>query len=81
MMEENIKDMRIGPEPFVDANAAGTYLKLHPVTVQRFARNGSLPAHPLQKGSSTAVRLKVEQNQLVANAVYVVLAIGCLKCL
>ena len=29
----------------------------------------------------TAVRLKVEQNQLVANAVYVVLAIGCLKCL
>ncbi len=51
MMEENIKDMRIGHEPFVDANAAGTYLKLHPVTVQRFARNGSLPAHPLQKGS------------------------------
>ena len=51
MMEENIKDMRIGPEPFVDANAAGTYLKLHPVTVQRFARKGSLPAHPIQQGS------------------------------
>jgi hypothetical protein len=51
MMEENIKDMQLGPEPFVDANTAGTYLKLHPVTVQRFARNGSLPAHPLQKAS------------------------------
>ena len=51
MMEEHVENMRIGPEPFVDAHAAGTYLKLHPVTVQRFARNGSLPAHPIQQGS------------------------------
>lgn len=36
-------------EPFVDAVEAGKYLKLHPVTVQRLAREGVLPGHPVQK--------------------------------
>jgi len=37
-------------EPFVDAAAAGEFLGLHPVTVQRLARNGVLPGHPVQQG-------------------------------
>ena len=37
-------------EPFVDATAAGEFLGLHPVTVQRLARSGVLPGHPVQKG-------------------------------
>jgi hypothetical protein len=32
-------------EPFVDAAAAGEFLKLHPATVQRLAREGTLPGH------------------------------------
>lgn len=32
-------------EPFVDAVAAGRFLGLHPVTVQRLAREGRLPGH------------------------------------
>ena len=37
-------------EHFVDATAAGEFLGLHPVTVQRLARSGVLPGHPVQKG-------------------------------
>ena len=37
-------------EPFVDATAAGEFLGLHPVTVQRLARSGVLPGHPVQQG-------------------------------
>lgn len=38
-------------EPFVDAAEAGQFLKLHPVTVQRLARAGILPSHPLQNST------------------------------
>jgi hypothetical protein len=34
-------------EPFVNAVVAGQFLDLHPVTVQRMARTGALPGHPL----------------------------------
>jgi len=36
-------------ERFVDASEAGEFLKLHPVTVQRLARTGVLPGHPIQQ--------------------------------
>ena len=34
-------------EVFVNAAEAGDYLELHPATVQRFAREGVIPAHPV----------------------------------
>ena len=34
-------------EVFVNAVEAGDYLELHPATVQRFAREGVIPAHPV----------------------------------
>ncbi|MHB8388177.1 MAG: helix-turn-helix domain-containing protein [Acidobacteriaceae bacterium] len=37
-------------EPFVDAVAAGEFLGLHPVTVQRLAREGRLPGHSVSNG-------------------------------
>jgi excisionase family DNA binding protein len=37
-------------EPFVDAAGAGEFLKLHPATVQRLAREGTLPGHPVTHG-------------------------------
>ena len=36
-------------EPFVGASEAGEFLKLHPVTVQRLARQGVLSGHPVQQ--------------------------------
>jgi hypothetical protein len=35
------------PEPFVNAAEAGKFLRLHPVTIQRLARKGVLPGHPV----------------------------------
>jgi excisionase family DNA binding protein len=37
-------------EPFVDAASAGEFLKLHPSTVQRLAREGTLPGHAVIRG-------------------------------
>jgi excisionase family DNA binding protein len=37
-------------EPFVDAARAGEFLKLHPATIQRLAREGTLPGHPVTQG-------------------------------
>ncbi len=38
-------------EPFVNALEAGTFVKLHPATVQRLAREGVLPGHPVGNGA------------------------------
>lgn len=35
------------PEPFIDADAAAEFVKLHRKTLLRFARQGLIPAHPL----------------------------------
>ncbi len=34
-------------EVFVNASEAGAFLGLHPATVQRLARQGLIPAHPI----------------------------------
>jgi excisionase family DNA binding protein len=34
-------------EFFVTASQAGDFLELHPATIQRFAREGLIPAHPV----------------------------------
>lgn len=39
-----------GVEVFVNASEAGDFLELHPATVQRFARQGLIPAHPVAGG-------------------------------
>jgi excisionase family DNA binding protein len=38
------------PEPFVSAREASQFVRLHPVTVQRLARDGTLPGHPVGDG-------------------------------
>jgi excisionase family DNA binding protein len=37
-------------EPFVSAKEASQFVRLHPVTLQRLAREGTLPAHPVGDG-------------------------------
>jgi hypothetical protein len=34
-------------EVFWNASEAGDFIELHPATVQRFAREGLIPAHPI----------------------------------
>jgi hypothetical protein len=48
-------------EPFVDAAAAGRFLGLHPVTIQRMARNGTLPGHPVCRGKRVVWRFLLSE--------------------
>jgi len=48
-------------EPFVDAVVAGQFLDLHPVTVQRMARSGTLPGHPLCRGKRVVWRFLLSE--------------------
>jgi hypothetical protein len=48
-------------EPFVDAIVAGKFLDLHPVTIQRMARSGTLPGHPLCRGKRVVWRFLLSE--------------------
>jgi excisionase family DNA binding protein len=43
-------DLHTVPERFLDAQEAAQFLGLHPRTVQRLAREGIIPAHPIGNG-------------------------------
>ena len=49
------------PERFVDARTAGRFLGLHMVTVQRLARKGTLPAHPIGNGMKIRWRFLISE--------------------
>ena len=51
-------------EPFVDAVAAGGFLGLHPVTVQRFAREGRLPGHSVSHGNGVRMHRRFLLSEL-----------------
>lgn len=42
----SLSALRIEPEHYVDSDEAAGFLKLNPRTVQRLAREGTIPAHP-----------------------------------
>lgn len=48
MEAERLRNAAVSLEPYVDSNAAGEFLGLHPVTVMRLAREGHLPGHPVR---------------------------------
>jgi len=50
-------------EPFVCADEAGQFVQLHPATVQRLAREGELPAHPVGKGKRRRWRFLLSELQ------------------
>jgi len=50
-------------ELFVDARTAGKFLSLHPATVQRLARQGALPAHPVNGGARKQWRFLLSELQ------------------
>jgi hypothetical protein len=45
-------------EPFVDAVAAGDFLRLRPRRVLELARRGEIPAYPLGQGKRRVWRLR-----------------------
>jgi excisionase family DNA binding protein len=49
------------PEPFVNAREASKFVQLHPVTVQRLAREGLLPGHPVSNGSRRHWRFRLSE--------------------
>ena len=50
-------------EPFVNAMEAGKFVQLHPATVQRLAREGALPAHPVGDGQRRRWRFRLSELQ------------------
>jgi hypothetical protein len=55
--------MTINPtcEPFVDAVAAGDFLRLRPRRVLELARRGEIPAYPLGQGKRRVWRFRLSE--------------------
>ena len=50
-------------EPFVSATEASEFVRLHPATVQRLAREGTLPGHPVGNGQRRRWRFRLSELQ------------------
>lgn len=50
-------------EPFVNATEASQFVRLHPATVQRLAREGTLPGHPVGSGQRRRWRFRLSELQ------------------
>jgi excisionase family DNA binding protein len=50
-------------EPFVNAAEASRFVQLHPATVQRLAREGALPGHPVGDGKRRRWRFRLSELQ------------------
>jgi excisionase family DNA binding protein len=50
-------------EPFVSAAEASRFVRLHPATVQRLAREGALPGHPVGNGQRKRWRFRLSELQ------------------
>jgi excisionase family DNA binding protein len=50
-------------EPFVSATEASEFVRLHPATVQRLAREGALPGHPVGNGQRRRWRFRLSELQ------------------
>lgn len=48
-------------EPFVSAVEASKFVQLHPVTVQRLAREGQIPGHPVGNGTRKRWRFRLSE--------------------
>jgi hypothetical protein len=51
----------VAPEPFVDAEQAGTFLCIRPRRAVELARKGLLPAHPLGDGLRRVWRFRLSE--------------------
>ena len=57
----SLSPLRIEPEPYVSSEEAAGFLKLNPRTVQRLAREGTIPAHPFGERSRKTWRFLLSE--------------------
>ena len=57
----NLSTLRIEPENYVDSDEAAGFLRLNPRTVQRLAREGTIPAHPFGERSRKTWRFLLSE--------------------
>ena len=51
MFEQALLDSKPFPERYVDAVAGGQFVGMHPKTLERLARKGTVPGHPVGEGN------------------------------
>jgi hypothetical protein len=49
------------PEPYVDAREGAAFLRIHPKTMMRLAREGALPAYSLSEGTRRHGRFLISE--------------------
>ena len=57
----SLPSLRVEPEHYVSSDEAASFLKLNPRTVQRLAREGIIPAHPLGERSRKTWRFLLSE--------------------
>lgn len=60
-MKELAPPIELTFEPFVSASEASQFVRLHPATVQRLARAGTLPGHPVGDGRRKRWRFRLSE--------------------
>ena len=51
MLDVALSDSRQLPERYVDAAAGAQFVGMHPKTLERLARKGTVPGHPVGEGN------------------------------
>jgi len=54
-------DSNSRPEPYVDAQEGAAFLRIHPKTLMRLAREGSLPAYSFSEGTRRHWRFLISE--------------------
>ena len=56
-----LSPVQFSHEPYVSTEEAANFLRLNPRTVQRCAREGTIPAHPLGNGTRKTWRFLLSE--------------------
>ena len=51
MVERSLRDESSLPERYVDAVVGAQFVGMHPKTLERLARKGTVPGHPVGEGN------------------------------
>lgn len=61
LMSTSLSPPRVEPEHYVSSDEAASFLKLNLRTVQRLAREGTIPAHPFGEGARKTWRFLLSE--------------------
>lgn len=60
-LSQRRRDAFFGFEPYVRVNVAAEYIGIHPKTLERMAREASVPAHPVCIGRRSSWRFLISE--------------------